>query len=113
MVTIFSTEPIPNPEPVGCFLDNFDRAFPDHYATFRDQIIWTSMNLTVNRCARVAQDKGYEYFAVQFYGECSGGIERTPKTRKTDTAKVPIAGSVTNKTVLGWEETWQTSIVFG
>lgn len=31
------------------------------------------MNLTVNQCARVAQDKGYEYFAVQFYGECYGG----------------------------------------
>lgn len=31
------------------------------------------MNLTVNRCARVAFHKGYEYFSVQFYGECFGG----------------------------------------
>lgn len=31
------------------------------------------MELTVNQCARVAYDKGYEYFAVQFYGECHGG----------------------------------------
>ena len=31
------------------------------------------MHLTVNQCARVAQDKGYEYFAVQYYGECYGG----------------------------------------
>lgn len=27
----------------------------------------------MNQCARVAYDKGYEYFAVQFYGECHGG----------------------------------------
>lgn len=74
MVTFFfSTEPMPNPEPVGCFWDYFDRALPDHYANFRDQIIWKNMNLTVNQCARVAQGKGYEYFAVQFYGECYGG----------------------------------------
>lgn len=31
------------------------------------------MNLTVNRCASVAFHKGYEYFSVQFYGECFGG----------------------------------------
>ena len=27
----------------------------------------------MNQCARVAYDKGYEYFAVQYYGECYGG----------------------------------------
>ena len=27
----------------------------------------------MNQCARVAYDKGYEYFAIQFYGECWGG----------------------------------------
>ena len=76
MVTIFFTEPIPNPEPVGCFWDYFDRALPDHYANFWDQIIWTNMNLTVNQCAPVAQDKGYGYFAVQsVYGECLITVE--------------------------------------
>ena len=34
------------------------------------------MNLTVNQCAPVAQDKGYEYFAVQsVYGECLITVE--------------------------------------
>ena len=33
------------------------------------------MELTVKQCARVAYDKGYEYFAVQFYGECHGGMD--------------------------------------
>ena len=27
----------------------------------------------MKRCARVAYDKGYEYFAIQFSGECFGG----------------------------------------
>lgn len=31
------------------------------------------MNLTVYKCARVAHDKDYEYFGVQFYGVCYGG----------------------------------------
>ena len=35
--------------------------------------MWQNMELTVNQCARVAYDKGYEYFSVQFYGECHGG----------------------------------------
>ncbi|KAL9986872.1 hypothetical protein ACROYT_G001080 [Oculina patagonica] len=50
-----------------------DRSFQDNNANFRSQIIWTNMELTVNQCARVAYDKGYEYFAIQFYGECWGG----------------------------------------
>ena len=31
------------------------------------------MQLTVNQCARVAYEKGYQYFAVQYYAECFGG----------------------------------------
>ncbi|KAK2559265.1 A disintegrin and metalloproteinase with thrombospondin motifs 6 [Acropora cervicornis] len=69
-------EPLPVLEPLGCYHDNIsDRALPDLYANVRDQIIWTQMNVTVNQCARVAQDIGYEYFAVQFYGECFGGMK--------------------------------------
>lgn len=67
---------MPSLETVGCYYDTgYNRALPDHYANFRDQIVWSHMNLTVNQCARVAQDKGYEYFSVQFYGECYGGID--------------------------------------
>ena len=28
------------------------------------------MDATIRQCALVARDIGYEYFAVQFYGEC-------------------------------------------
>ena len=38
-------------------------------------------------------------------------VERTPKTRTTNMGKVPIAGSLTKKTVLEWEEAWQTSFI--
>ena len=61
-------------QPLGCYHDSYHhRALSDSYANFRDQIIWQRMDLTVNQCARVAHDKGYEYFAVQYYGECYGG----------------------------------------
>ncbi|XP_078373366.1 uncharacterized protein LOC144656967 isoform X2 [Oculina patagonica] len=70
---VYSLEPPSSLQPVGCYRDQTDdRAMPI-YATFRSQIIWTNMQLTVNQCARVAYDKGYEYFAIQFYGVCYGG----------------------------------------
>ena len=67
-------ENLPSLQPAGCYGDDlYDRALPVNYANFRDEIIWDNMELTVNQCARVAYDKGYEYFAIQFYGECWGG----------------------------------------
>ncbi|XP_015775193.1 PREDICTED: uncharacterized protein LOC107353357 [Acropora digitifera] len=75
-IFVYTFEPLPELEPLGCYHDNIsDRALPDLYANVRDQIIWTQMNVTVNQCARVAQDIGYEYFAVQFYGECFGAMK--------------------------------------
>ena len=65
---------MPSLQPIGCYRDTvYDRALPAYYANFRDQIIWSQMELTVDQCARVAHDEGFEYFAVQFYGECYGG----------------------------------------
>lgn len=65
------TDPLPEFEPVGCFKDKLsDRALPDYYASFRPFIDWHNMNATIRQCALVARDIGYEYFAVQFYGEC-------------------------------------------
>lgn len=71
---VYTLEPLPSIQPIGCYHDKYDdRALPVDYANFRSQIIWTRMNLTVNQCAQVAFDRGYEYFSVQFYGECFGG----------------------------------------
>jgi len=47
-----------------------DRALPVNYANFRPLIDWYNMNATIRQCAFVARDIGFEYFAVQFYGEC-------------------------------------------
>ena len=47
-----------------------DRALSDNYVSFRGFINWRNMNATIRQCALVARDIGYEYFAVQFYGEC-------------------------------------------
>ena len=72
------TDPLPEFEPVGCFKDNEkDRALPDFYASFRLFIDWHNMNATIRKCALVARDIGYEYFAVQFYGECWSSRDAT------------------------------------
>lgn len=64
-------DPLPEYEPVGCFKDKTgDRAMSDNYANFRFFIDWHNLNSTIRQCALVARDKGYKYFAVQFYGEC-------------------------------------------
>ncbi|XP_028407315.1 uncharacterized protein LOC114529947 [Dendronephthya gigantea] len=57
---------------LGCFNDRYKRALPDLIANLRDKIDWYDMQKTVKECACVAYDKGYKYFAVQFYGECWG-----------------------------------------
>ncbi|KAJ7365947.1 hypothetical protein OS493_002685 [Desmophyllum pertusum] len=62
---VYALEHLPSLQPVGCYNDSLeDRALPVHYANFRSAIIWTKMEFTVNQCARVAYDKGYEYFGV-------------------------------------------------
>ena len=73
-VLLYITDHEPSLQPLGCYNDSStDRALSDLYANFRSQIIWTKMELTVKQCARVAYNKGYEYFAIQVYGECFGG----------------------------------------
>lgn len=52
-----------------------DRALSDNYANFRAFIDWYNMEATVRQCALVARDKGYEYFSVQFYGECWSSLD--------------------------------------
>ncbi|XP_031565596.1 pancreatic secretory granule membrane major glycoprotein GP2-like [Actinia tenebrosa] len=63
--------------PVGCFKDKLqDRALPDLIINHRisDPVIdWSNLSITVQSCAKAAQDKGYVYFALQFWGECWAG----------------------------------------
>ncbi|KAJ7365945.1 hypothetical protein OS493_002682 [Desmophyllum pertusum] len=72
---VYSLAPRPSLKAIGCYHDKSnDRALPVEYANFRGKKIdWGRMELTVYKCAQVAYDKGYEYFAVQFYGVCYSG----------------------------------------
>ena len=70
---LWSTDPLPEFEPVGCFKDNLsDRALPENCASFRSLFDSRchNINVTIRQCALVARDIGYEYFAVQYHGEC-------------------------------------------
>lgn len=72
----FLPDNLPDLQPLGCYKDKSgDRALPINYANFRSQINWKEWPQleTVQKCAQVAFNKGYEYFAVQFYGVCYTG----------------------------------------
>ena len=69
----FLPDPLPVLQPLGCYKDKGgDPALPINYANFRSQMKWKQLE-TVQQCAQVAFNKGYEYFAVQFYGVCYTG----------------------------------------
>lgn len=51
------------------------------YANFSGQINRTQVE-TVQQCAQVAFNKGFEYFAVQDYGECYTGDDASERYTK-------------------------------
>ena len=70
--TFVFIDPAPNLQPIGCYNDSAkERALPVFYANARGNIDWFNMDLTVNQCAQVASDMGYEYFGVQFYASAT------------------------------------------
>lgn len=71
MTSSLLTGPPPALEAIGCYKDKHnDRALPTLYHSFRPYIKWSNLNETIRGCATVARDMGYEYFGVQYYGEC-------------------------------------------
>ncbi|XP_020894702.1 uncharacterized protein LOC110233724 [Exaiptasia diaphana] len=61
-------------EPVGCFVDKGEaRALPMLVANFRGNIDWNDLTKVVKMCAAAVKAKGYDVFAIQFYGECWSG----------------------------------------
>lgn len=75
---------------------------PDLYANFRPYKDWNNMNATILQCAYVARDKGYEYFGVQFYGECYSSVDAAETYDKygvqtnADLCWANVGGSMTN-----------------
>eukprot|EP00794_Sanderia_malayensis_P011717 gene11717-12938_t len=65
---------------LGCYKDTrFNRRVPVLLRNFRDSIDWNNMTPTVKKCALLAASKSYEYFAIQFYGECWAGKTNASK----------------------------------
>ncbi|KAJ7328151.1 hypothetical protein OS493_025556 [Desmophyllum pertusum] len=60
------------------------------------------MDATIRRCALVARDIGYDYFAVQYYGECwssfdaAGNYGRHGKQINLDKCWSNVGGPNTN-----------------
>ena len=76
LLFFFLPDNLPDLQPLVCHKDRGrDRALPIIYANFRSQINWWEWPQlkTVQQCAQVAFNKGYAYFAVQFYGVCYTG----------------------------------------
>ena len=61
--------------PIGCFKDKMKhpRPLPDLIKNFRGHLDWKNLNKTIDACAKEAENKGYLYFGLQFYGECWSG----------------------------------------
>lgn len=39
------------------------------------QIDWKNLNKTIRACAKEVKEAGYQYFGLQFYGECWSGAQ--------------------------------------
>ena len=75
---------LPDLQPIGCYNgDKNQGALPVIYANFSGQINWTQVE-TVQQCAQVAFNRGFEYFAVQDYGECYTGDDAWERNTKYD-----------------------------
>lgn len=60
-------------EAVGCYKDTPARAIPNLVKNFRGNIDWYNISNTIEDCANVVQETGYQVFGMQYYGECWGG----------------------------------------
>jgi len=66
-------------ERVGCFKDTMKepRPLPVLVKNYRwkSQIDWKNLNKTIRACAKEVKEAGYQYFGLQFYGECWSGAQ--------------------------------------
>ena len=81
-------------QPLGCHKDNEDdRALPYQYLNLRGGgIQWNKtrrgLDLVVEQCAEEAFKIGYEYFGVQYFGECYGNGTDYNKYGEAETCDV-------------------------
>lgn len=65
---------MPHFEAIGCFRDlgGDPRPLPELLGDLRNDIDWYNINKTIDKCSTLANANGYQYFGIQFYGECWG-----------------------------------------
>lgn len=83
---------MPRFEAIGCFRDlgKDPRPLPKLLADLRNDIDWYNINKTIDKCSRLANENEYQYFGVQFYGECWSGQQ--PRYDKDGKSQKCVAG---------------------
>ena len=72
-IRIFHLDKALNYDFVGCFYDSrslHSRLLPEILENLRSKIDWHNPSATIDECAILASERGKEYFAIQYYGEC-------------------------------------------
>ena len=68
-------------QPVGCYRDSYviPRPLPEMIGNFESSFDPSNPNKTIMACARVAKERGYNFFGLQNKAECrsGNGTERT------------------------------------
>ena len=70
---VFS-ELLPKMVPLGCFVEKPNRLLDIKFASVVNSYDKTKPFATAIKCAHIARDEDYEYFAVQNFGECRTGL---------------------------------------
>ena len=55
---------------MGCYIEKKSRLLKTKFASFASTFNHSDPFATVEKCAHLARDMNYEYFAVQNYGDC-------------------------------------------
>ncbi|KXJ17026.1 uncharacterized protein LOC110234700 [Exaiptasia diaphana] len=77
---------------IGCFYDSNRRPLNKLVKNLRGHIDWKALKKTVDSCATQIKKEGYEYFGVQFYGECWSGKDAATSFAKVGPAPLSKCG---------------------
>ncbi|XP_020601543.1 neurogenic locus notch homolog protein 1-like isoform X6 [Orbicella faveolata] len=70
-IAVFTFELLPERNPLGCFKERKnDRVLKIKFGSFESSYNASDPKATVVKCAHLARDMDYEYFAVQDFGDC-------------------------------------------
>ena len=67
---------VPSYRKIGCFVASND-ALKDYLGVFKDEVQQNSMSSVIGKCAELAFDKNYTFFALGNKGVCRSGPNAT------------------------------------